>query len=137
MATIIGIVSQKGGVGKSTIARLLAREYAQAGWNAKIADLDVAQGTSFNWQARRLRTARERGRPPRQPGSPAPPSHLAVEPPDSQRAPYSTRQASSFFFRKRRSGSEQGHSSAARKQTAASAGRPRSASTWPRTASSR
>jgi chromosome partitioning protein len=55
MATIIGIVSQKGGVGKSTIARLLAREYAQAGWNAKIADLDVAQGTSFNWQARRLR----------------------------------------------------------------------------------
>jgi chromosome partitioning protein len=55
MTTIIGIVSQKGGVGKSTIARLLAREYAQAGWNAKIADLDVAQGTSFNWQARRLR----------------------------------------------------------------------------------
>jgi chromosome partitioning protein len=55
MATIIGVVSQKGGVGKSTLARLLAREYAQAGWNAKIADLDVAQGTSFNWQARRLR----------------------------------------------------------------------------------
>jgi|SRR5581483_4790593 len=57
MTTIIGVVSQKGGVGKSTIARLLAREYAQAGWNAKIADLDVAQGTSFNWQARRLRNA--------------------------------------------------------------------------------
>jgi chromosome partitioning protein len=55
MAVIVGIVSQKGGVGKSTIARLLAREYAEAGWNAKIADLDIAQGTSFSWQARRLR----------------------------------------------------------------------------------
>lgn len=52
---VIGIVSQKGGVGKSTIARLLAREYADAGWQAKIADLDIAQGTSFSWQARRLR----------------------------------------------------------------------------------
>jgi chromosome partitioning protein len=52
---VIGIVSQKGGVGKSTIARLLAREYVNAGWHAKIADLDIAQGTSFSWQARRLR----------------------------------------------------------------------------------
>lgn len=55
MAVVVGIVSQKGGVGKSTIARLLAREYANAGWQVKIADLDIAQGTSFNWQARRLR----------------------------------------------------------------------------------
>jgi chromosome partitioning protein len=55
LAVIVGIVSQKGGVGKSTIARLLAREYANAGWQAKIADLDIAQGTSFSWQARRLR----------------------------------------------------------------------------------
>lgn len=55
MGIIVGIVSQKGGVGKSTLARLLAREYAKAGWNVKIADLDVSQGTSFNWQARRLR----------------------------------------------------------------------------------
>jgi chromosome partitioning protein len=55
VAVIVGIVSQKGGVGKSTIARLLAREYANAGWQAKIADLDIAQGTSFSWQARRLR----------------------------------------------------------------------------------
>jgi chromosome partitioning protein len=55
VAVVIGIVSQKGGVGKSTIARLLAREYAHAGWQAKIADLDIAQGTSFSWQARRLR----------------------------------------------------------------------------------
>ena len=54
MTLLIGMVSQKGGVGKSTLARLIGREYAQAGWNVKIADLDVSQGTSFNWQARRL-----------------------------------------------------------------------------------
>jgi chromosome partitioning protein len=53
-AVVIGIASQKGGVGKSTLARLIAREYAVAKWNVKIADLDIGQGTSFNWQARRL-----------------------------------------------------------------------------------
>lgn len=51
---IIGIVSQKGGVGKSTLSRLIAREYAQANWHVKIADLDIQQGTAFSWQARRL-----------------------------------------------------------------------------------
>ena len=59
MTTIIGIVSQKGGVGKSTMARLIAREYAAAGWNVKIADLDIQQGTSFSWQGRRLRNGIE------------------------------------------------------------------------------
>lgn len=54
MTLFIGVVSQKGGVGKSTIARMLGREYALAGWNVKIADLDIQQGTSFSWQARRL-----------------------------------------------------------------------------------
>ncbi len=54
MSLIMAIASQKGGVGKSTLARLVAREYAQAGWAVKVADLDVGQGTSFNWQARRL-----------------------------------------------------------------------------------
>jgi chromosome partitioning protein len=54
MALVIAVVSQKGGVGKSTCARLIAREYAQAGWNVKIADLDVSQGTSFDWHVRRL-----------------------------------------------------------------------------------
>ncbi len=44
----------KGGVGKSTCARLIAREYAQAGWDVKIADLDISQGTSFDWHLRRL-----------------------------------------------------------------------------------
>ena len=59
MAILIGMVSQKGGVGKSTLARLVAGEYAKAGWNVKIADLDVSQGTSYHWQARRLQHALE------------------------------------------------------------------------------
>jgi chromosome partitioning protein len=55
----LGMVSQKGGVGKSTLARLVAREYAAAAWSVKIADLDISQGTSFNWQARRLQNVIE------------------------------------------------------------------------------
>lgn len=51
---IVVAVSQKGGVPKSALARLIAREYANAGWAVKIADLDISQGTSFNWQARPL-----------------------------------------------------------------------------------
>ncbi|MGZ9089765.1 MAG: nucleotide-binding protein [Rhodoplanes sp.] len=53
MTVMIGMVSQKGGVGKSTLSRLVAREYAAAGWEAKIADLDVSQGTSTDWKQRR------------------------------------------------------------------------------------
>jgi len=53
-AQMIGVVSQKGGVGKSTLARALAVAYAKAGWAVKIADLDINQGTSFEWQKRRL-----------------------------------------------------------------------------------
>lgn len=56
MAYIVGFVSQKGGVGKSTLARLIAREYAAGGWNVKIADLDPGQGTSFKWHNRRLQS---------------------------------------------------------------------------------
>ncbi|WP_420419655.1 ParA family protein [Pacificispira sp.] len=59
MSLIIGVVSQKGGVGKSMIARLIAREYAAAGWGVKIADLDIQQGTNFSWQGRRLRNGIE------------------------------------------------------------------------------
>jgi len=55
MAALIGLVSQKGGVGKSTLARLFAREYAAAGWQVKIADLDISQGTSTDWKQRRER----------------------------------------------------------------------------------
>lgn len=51
---VIGVISQKGGVGKSTIARMLAREYALAGWDVLIADMDIQQSTSFDWYTRRL-----------------------------------------------------------------------------------
>jgi chromosome partitioning protein len=53
MSIKIAIASQKGGVGKSSCARLVAREFAQAGWTVKIADLDIQQGTSFHWYRRR------------------------------------------------------------------------------------
>jgi len=49
----IGVISQKGGVGKSTITRLLAREYSSNKWNVLIADMDISQATSTNWQRRR------------------------------------------------------------------------------------
>ncbi len=54
MGAIIGFVSQKGGVGKSTLARGVGREAAAAGLTVKIADLDIQQGTSVNWYRRRL-----------------------------------------------------------------------------------
>ena len=49
----IAMVAQKGGVGKSTLARIIAVEAAKGGLRAKIADLDTQQTTSVNWAARR------------------------------------------------------------------------------------
>jgi chromosome partitioning protein len=54
MSTVIAFVSQKGGVGKSTLARALAREAAAGGLKIKIADLDMQQGTSVDWHRTRL-----------------------------------------------------------------------------------
>lgn len=54
MATIIAFVSQKGGVGKSTLSRALAREAAANGLKVKIADLDTQQGTTIDWHRTRL-----------------------------------------------------------------------------------
>ena len=56
MTTIIAFVSQKGGVGKSTLARAVAREAAYGGLKVKIADLDTQQGTSVDWHRTRLHT---------------------------------------------------------------------------------
>ena len=53
MSTIIGFASQKGGVGKSTLARAVAREAAKSGLSVKIGDLDTQQGTSVKWNLRR------------------------------------------------------------------------------------
>ena len=46
---VISLVSQKGGVGKSSLARSLAREAAAAGLDTKLADLDTQQGTCLDW----------------------------------------------------------------------------------------
>ena len=54
MNLVVGLISQKGGVGKSSIVRALAREAANNDINVKIADLDIQQATSINWVRRRL-----------------------------------------------------------------------------------
>lgn len=53
MTYVIGMVSQKGGAGKSTLARLFARELAGDGFSVKIADLDTQQTTCADWAADR------------------------------------------------------------------------------------
>ena len=53
MGYIIGMISQKGGVGKSTLARMMAREFAEGGMSVKIADLDTQQQTCTHWAGRR------------------------------------------------------------------------------------
>jgi len=50
----IGILSQKGGVGKSTLTRALAVEYARNDWDVKIADMDLKQSTSTTWNRKRM-----------------------------------------------------------------------------------
>lgn len=54
MAAVIAFVSQKGGVGKSTLSRALAREAAAGGLKTKVADLDTQQGTSVDWHRTRM-----------------------------------------------------------------------------------
>lgn len=54
MTITIGLVSQKGGPGKSTLARAVAVAFAQNDWSTKIADLDLNQLTSTKWLQRRL-----------------------------------------------------------------------------------
>ena len=53
MGYVIGVISQKGGVGKSTLARMMAREFVSGGMQAKIADLDTQQQTCAKWAGRR------------------------------------------------------------------------------------
>lgn len=53
-STVVAFVSQKGGVGKSTLSRALAREAAAGGLRVKVADLDTQQGTSVDWHRQRL-----------------------------------------------------------------------------------
>ncbi|ENA26474.1 hypothetical protein HMPREF1487_09645 [Pseudomonas sp. HPB0071] len=55
MALKIAVVSQKGGVGKSTFSRALGAAYAGAEWTTLIADMDIHQTTSRVWHQRRLK----------------------------------------------------------------------------------
>ena len=57
MAAVIAFISQKGGVGKSTLARALAAVCAQAGLEVVLADLDPRQQTLVHWQKARTRAA--------------------------------------------------------------------------------
>lgn len=69
MSTVIAFVSQKGGVGKSTLSRALAvaaaaqpeprsKKSADA-LSVKIADLDIQQSTSVEWNKLRMQAGRE------------------------------------------------------------------------------
>ncbi|HTZ37725.1 MAG TPA: ParA family protein [Stellaceae bacterium] len=51
---VIGVVSQKGGVGKSTLCQLIAREAAAQGRPTKILDFDTKQMSSTDWVRERL-----------------------------------------------------------------------------------
>jgi chromosome partitioning protein len=53
MSIIVSFVSNKGGVGKSTLARALAVEAVRDGSRVLLADVDEGQHTSFKWNARR------------------------------------------------------------------------------------
>ena len=50
---IVSVVSQKGGTGKSSIARSLSLEFQRAGWSVLLADLDTGQKTSVRWAEKR------------------------------------------------------------------------------------
>lgn len=50
----IGVIAQKGGVGKSAVSRCLGAAHAGFGWDVKIGDLDIKQSTSYVWHKRRL-----------------------------------------------------------------------------------
>ena len=50
---IISFLNQKGGAGKTTLARALAVEFLKNEWSVHVADMDVSQKTLFNWAGRR------------------------------------------------------------------------------------
>ena len=54
MPYIVTFASQKGGVGKSTLARTLAVYLTEQDYKVKIADMDLDQATVLDWYRRRL-----------------------------------------------------------------------------------
>ena len=59
MVAIVAFASQKGGVGKSTLARALACEVAQDELRVRLADLDTMQHTTADWHTARLQAGLE------------------------------------------------------------------------------
>ena len=59
MAIRVAFISQKGGCGKSTMAQMIAREFAAAEWDVKIADFDMRQGTTTYWKQLREQNGQE------------------------------------------------------------------------------
>ena len=55
MGEVVSFVGQKGGTGKSTLARAFAVQAAKARVSVLVADLDDAQRTSLEWGERRLK----------------------------------------------------------------------------------
>lgn len=53
MPVVLALISQKGGVGKSTLARALGAVAAEAGLEVRIADLDPQQSTVLRWEQSR------------------------------------------------------------------------------------
>jgi chromosome partitioning protein len=51
---VIGVISLKGGVGKSTLCQLIASVAAAQGKQAKILDFDIKQTSSVEWVRQRL-----------------------------------------------------------------------------------
>lgn len=45
----IGVVAQKGGVGKSTIAAMIGKAYTEAQWKVLLADMDSSQSSLVEW----------------------------------------------------------------------------------------
>ena len=53
MAVVVAFVSQKGGVGKSTLARALAVAASRANVKVMVVDLDAQQSTALHWNEMR------------------------------------------------------------------------------------
>ncbi|MEW6351990.1 MAG: ParA family protein [Thermodesulfobacteriota bacterium] len=51
---LVAFISQKGGVGKSSLSQALTTEAVRSGLRAKLADLDNLQGSSIDWSRIRI-----------------------------------------------------------------------------------